>query len=110
MTASLLISACTSYKQIEPVNAADYDEIRITSTGEQEEIFREPRLQVDTLIGLSGSGDTLRVRLGEIQKVEARKSDAVKTAALVVGISLAVAVVAGAIFVATDPCMAMFCD
>lgn len=83
----VLQAGCMSYTQIEPADVADYGEIRITTTtNEREETLWEPRIQADTLIGLRGSGDTLRIPLDRLETVEAGGTDAGKTAGLMLGL------------------------
>ena len=80
-------TGCMSYTQIEPADVADYGEIRITTTTNgREETLWEPRIQADTLIGLRGSGDTLRIPLDRLETVEAGGTDAGKTAGLMLGL------------------------
>jgi hypothetical protein len=107
-----LQTACMSYKQIEPANVADYGEVRVMMTNDRRESLRDPELQADTLVGLRGSGNTLRIPLPSIQLIEGGKKSVAKTAGLVLGIAATGAVIfaaAMAITVASEPCL-IWCE
>lgn len=78
-----LLSGCMSYTQIEPTEAVEHGQVRITTTSDYGESLCEPHLRADTLVGRRASGDTLQIPLARVEKVEAGKTDAVKTAGLI---------------------------
>jgi len=84
MVGSLCCASCTSYRQIEPADILSHEEIRITTDLGYEESLWEPQVHADTLIGRVASGDALLLPLDNIQDIEARKIDVLKTTALVV--------------------------
>jgi hypothetical protein len=79
------LTACTSYKQIELSEVADYGKVRVTLTGGERETFADPRVEADSIKGK----DAAAIPLDQVAEVEAKKKDLASTLVLVgVGVAL----------------------
>ena len=81
----LWVTACTSYKQIELSEVADYGKVRVTLTGGERETVADPRVEADSIKGK----DAAAIPLDQVAEVEAKKKDLASTLVLVgVGVVL----------------------
>ena len=79
------VTACSSYKQIELSEVAEYGKVRVTLTGGERETFADPRVEADSLKGK----DAAAIPLDQVAEVEAKKKDLASTLVLVgVGVAL----------------------
>jgi hypothetical protein len=99
-------TACTSYKQIEPGDVANYGKARVTLDDGSHVVVASPQIQADSLVGFEAESwsaadraYTYRVRVGldQIETVEASYTSAGKTVALVGGIVIGVGLIGGLI-------------
>ena len=97
------VTACTSYKQIEPAEVADYDEVRVTLTDGAQRDFYRATVEADSLKGrLDTEGTAVYgIPLDQVSAVEVGGTSAGKTILLVVGVTLGAMVVAGLLMWAT---------
>jgi len=84
----LWLTACTSYKQIEIGEVAEYGKVRVTLTEGQRETIREPRVESDTIRGREAV-----FALDQVASLEAVGVDEVGTVFTVLGIVVLTAVV-----------------
>jgi len=83
------VTACTSYKQIQLGEIADYGKVRVTTTIGERQTIREPRVEADSIRGK----DAYAIPLDQIAEFEAVSTDEVGTVFTVLG----VVVLAGAV-------------
>lgn len=103
------LSACTSYRQIEVEQVEGHGSVWVTlSSGEQKEIH-DPRVEKDSLRGWQGGGnlgpggaapvDSVAFPLDDVIAVGEERTNALGTAATVLGLTAAVTVLVGAVLV-----------
>ena len=79
------MTACSSYKQIELNEVADYGKVRVTLTGGERENVADPRVETDSIKGK----DAAAIPLDQVAEVEAKEKDLASTLVLVgVGVAL----------------------
>ena len=79
------VTGCTSYKQIQLSEVADYEKVRVTRTDGEREIFSDPRVEADSIKGK----DVAAIPLHQVAEVEAKKKDLASTLVLV-GVGVAI--------------------
>ena len=101
----LWVTGCTSYKQIELSEVADYGEVRVTLTDGAQRDFYRATAEADSLKGrLDTEGTAVYgIPLDQVSTVEVGRISAGKTIGLVFGVTLGVIVAAYAISCASDP-------
>lgn len=114
----LWLTGCTSYRQVGPVEVADYGKARVTLADGSQFVVAHPQIQADSLVGFVAESwsakrkaysEDVRVALDQIETLEASHTSASKTAGLVVGLFVGVLLIGSLIYAATDPCY-VFCD
>ena len=79
------VTGCTSYKQIQLSEVADYGKVRVTQIDGERETFSEPRVEADSIKGK----DVAAIPLHQVAEVEAKKKDLASTLVLV-GVRVAI--------------------
>ena len=94
----LLVTACTSYKQIGLGDVAGHGKVRVTLTDGERETLHDPWVEGDSIKGKNLPA----VPLDQVAKLEAKKTDTGATVALVMGLLVVAGGVALAILAASD--------
>ena len=104
------VTACTSYKQIELSEVADYGKVRVTTTDGERNTVREPRVEADSVKGL---GERIRadvqdraplsISFDQIETLEATHVSAGKTVGLVVGVIAGLLALAAILYEGSHP-------
>ena len=104
------VTACTSYKQIEPAEVADYDEVRVTFSDGEQLVSKDVTVEGDSIQywqkpDKSAQYSAVRVSspLDQVTEVEAKKKDLASTLVLVgVGVALVTVVTLRVVECATN--------
>ena len=93
----LWLTACTSYKQIELAEVADYGKVRVTTTDGECETLHKPWVEGDSIKGDDGppNYEARAIAQSRAKAVEGGSTNAAGTVFLVLGSILIVAVVVG---------------
>ena len=99
-------TACTSYKQIQPTEVADYDKVQVTTKDGIKRLFIDPSLEPDSLRGYLNEqavaiDETWAVPLDAVSEVKARQPDGLNTAGAVILVAAGALVVVGALALLT---------
>jgi hypothetical protein len=103
------IPACTGYTTLADPAASlsaspkPIGQVRITLKNGKRFELAAPLVAGDSLRGTPAGGPPMSFALADVAKVEAQKTDAARTAGLVVGVVLLGGVIAGAIALASQP-------
>ena len=104
------VSACASYKQIEPGDVANYSRVRVTRTDGDHETLLDPVITIDAISGREDKARHNRdpvvplvIPLEQVSKLEAVDKNTGKTAAAVIGGIVAGLFILSIVVYAVDP-------